>query len=394
MLLLMMNFQQKYSKSKIYICTVLCIGFLWSSGVFADSYINKLDGLIGPINNITKGEWTEKWLFTTLVSGFCNSMTQGDPMIYGTGGRELRYNAKNSLFMYRLCMDSNDQINIARWSGLSEEEDKSYVKFIKTDKTSINVLKNQLPSSFTQTSRYIETLFDTIAESYTSVYQATIYGKKWDDKITKETLIDEFSKQYFKGKEYISICAKDKKYKYPQSCKKITKYLEDASNSLKSSNNILNVDLLYQDRKKLEKKWCDINKVEYSTITCGLYGNDITNFVNLMYNELFFYTSFVQYYTYILETQPQFKTNAGQNELDKSKARESEIWLIRQNLSDSRKAVKTSIRLIKELQMTFPMHIGLLMYTEAINTFVQKFNETLIPIYTLWDIFRNVQDTK
>jgi hypothetical protein len=68
--------------------------------------------------------------------------------------------------------------------------------------------------------------------------------------------------------------------------------------------------------------------------------------------------------------------------------------LMRQNLSDSRKAVKTSIRLLKELQMTFPMHIGLLMYTEAINTFVQSFNKTLIPIYTLWDIFRNVQDTK
>ena len=394
MLLLMMNFQQKYSKSKIYICTVLCIGFLWSSVGFAESYIEKLDKLIAPINSITKNEWTDKELFTKLVTTFCNSMTSGDPMIYGDTGYELKYNAKNSLFMYRLCMDTDDKINIARWSGLSDQEDKSYIRFIKTDKASINILKSQLPSSFTKTSSYVETLFDTIAESYTSVYQATIYGKKWDEKLSKDTLIDEFSKQYFKGKEYISICAKDKEYKYPQTCKKMTKYLEDVSNSLKSSYNILDVDLLYQDRKKLEKKWCDINQDDYNTITCWLYGNDITKFVNLMYNELFFYTSFTQYYTYILETQPQFKTNAGQNETDKSKARESEIWLMRQNLSDSRKATKTSIRLIKELQMTFPMHIGLLMYTEAINTFVQKFNETLIPIYTLWDIFRNVQDTK
>ncbi len=394
MLLLMMNLSKTYKIIKIYVFTVLCIGFLWSSTAFADKYVDKLNGLIGTINDITKGEWTDKALFTRLVTDFCNSMTSEKPMIYGTGGRELTYNAKNSLFMYRLCMDTNDAINIARWSGLSDQEDKSYVKFIKTDKTSINVLKSQLPSSFTRTSNYIETLFDTIAASYTSVYQATVYGKKWDEKITKETLIDEFSKQYLSGKNYISICAKDKGYKYPQTCKKMTSYLQDASNSLKSSDNILNVSLLYEDRKKLEKKWCDINKDEYNTITCGLYGNDITKFVNLMYNELFFYTSFVQFYTYILETQPQFKTSAGQNQLDKTKARESEIWLIRQNLSDSRKAVKTSIRLIKELQMTFPMHIGLLMYTEAINIFVQKFNETLIPIYTLWDIFRNVQDTK
>jgi len=394
MLLLMMNFKKIYRTIKIHIFTVLCIWFLWSSMVFAESYIDKLDGLIGTINSITKQEWTDKELFTKLVSDFCDKMTSGNPMIYGKIWYELRYNAKNSLFMYRLCMDTNDQTNIARWSGLSDQEDKSYVKFIKTDKASINVLKNQLPSSFTKTSNYIETLFDTIAASYTSVYQASVYWKKWDEKITKETLIDEFSKQYLSGQNYISICAKDKKYQYPQTCKKMTSYLQDASNSLKSSDNILNVSLLYQDRKKLEKKGCDINKDDYSTITCGLYGNDITKFVNLMYNELFFYTSFTQYYTYILETQPQFKTSAGQNQLDKTKARESEIWLIRQNVSDSRKAVKTSIRLIKELQMTFPMHIWLLMYTEAINTFVQKFNETLIPIYTLWDIFRNVQDTK
>lgn len=394
MLLLMMNFQKKYNRSKISICTLLCIGFLWSSVGFADSYIDKLDGLIGTINSITKKEWTDKELFTELVTNFCNTMTSGKPMIYGTEGRDLTYNARNSLFMYRLCMDTNDKITIARWWWLSEQEDKSYMRFIKADKANINVLKSQLPSSFTKTSAYVGTLFDTIAESYTSVYQATLYGKKWDEKLTKETLIDEFSKQYLSGKNYISICAKDKGYKYPQTCKKMTSYLQDASNSLKSSNNILNVNLLYQDRKNIEKKWCDISKDNYSTITCGLYGNDITKFVNLMYNELFFYTSFTQYYTYILETQPQFKTNAGQNELDKAKARESEIWLIRQNLSDSRKAVKTSIRLIKELQMTFPMHIGLLMYTEAINTFVQKFNQTLIPIYTLWDIFRNVQDTK
>ena len=387
MLLLMMKKTKTYRIIKTSIYTLLCIGFLWWSKTFAENYIDKLNGLIPSINKIIENKDTEKTLFTDLINSFCNSMVSWDPMMYSG----VSYNAKNSMFMYRLCTDNVGNPDILRGPGLSEKEESSYINFIKTQDANIDVLKNQLPSTFYKTSSYIETLFDTIAQSYTSIYQASIYGKKGDDKLTKETLIDEFSKQYLSGQTYISICAKDKNYKYPQTCKKMTSYLEDATNTLKSSTNIFNTKLLYEDQKKAN---CMVEKDNYNTITCGLYGGDITKFVNLMYNELFFYTSFVQYYTYILETQPQFKVDTSKSQIEQKQAKQNEAWLMRQNLSDSRKAVKTSIRLLKELQMTFPMHIGLLMYTEAINTFVQSFNKTLIPIYTLWDIFRNVQDTK
>jgi hypothetical protein len=231
------------------------------------------------------------------------------------------YNAKNSMFMYRLCTDNVGNPDILRGPGLSEKEESSYINFIKTQDANIDVLKNQLPSTFYKTSSYIETLFDTIAQSYTSIYQASIYGKKGDDKLTKETLIDEFSKQYLSGQTYISICAKDKNYKYPQTCKKMTSYLEDATNTLKSSTNIFNTKLLYEDQKKAN---CMVEKDNYNTITCGLYGGDITKFVNLMYNELFFYTSFVQYYTYILETQPQFKVDTSKSQIEQKQAKQNE----------------------------------------------------------------------
>lgn len=239
----------------------------------------------------------------------------------------------------------------------------------------------------------MEMLFNTIIESYTSIYQASIYGRKWDTTTDIKKAIEEFSSNYFKygtNGKYISICALDKKdYKYPKTCKKLTSYIKDATNTLKSSSNILNTKKLYEDFWKITKY--DPNK---DTITYGLYSNDMNKFINLVYNELFFYTSFAQYYMYILDTQTKFKTNPNLNEIEEIAAKKAEIWLIQQNISDSRQAIGTSVRLLKELQMTFPMHIGMLMYTEAINTFVQNFNKTLIPIYTLWDLFRNVQDTE
>jgi len=391
MLLLMMNQRQKQRIIKISIYTLLCISFLWWSKVFAEDYVDKLNGLIAPINDLIEYKDTDRSLFTEVIDAFCNNMTAGKPMLYGSSWGKLAYNAKNSLFMYRLCNDGDKDLSISRGFGLSDKKETSYVNFLDTNNGSTDVLKNQLPSPFTSTNLYIENLFDTIVQSYTSIYQAGIYGKKWDSTTPKEKLIDNFSKTYFTGSNYISICAKDKTYKYPQTCKKLTSYLDDATNSLNSSENILNPGTIYKDK---EKAICDINNETYNTISCGLYDDDMTKFVNLVYNELFFYTSFVQYYTYILETQPQFRANANLNTIEQTQTKENEVWLMRENLSDSRKAVTTSIRFLKELQMTFPMHIGLLMYTEAINTFVQSFNQTLVPIYTLWDIFRNVQDTK
>jgi len=224
--------------------------------------------------------------------------------------------------MYRLCNDGDKDLSISRGFGLSDKKETSYVNFLDTNNGSTDVLKNQLPSPFTSTNLYIENLFDTIVQSYTSIYQAGIYGKKGDSTTPKEKLIDNFSKTYFTGSNYISICAKDKTYKYPQTCKKLTSYLDDATNSLNSSENILNPGTIYKDK---EKAICDINNETYNTISCGLYDDDMTKFVNLVYNELFFYTSFVQYYTYILETQPQFRANANLNTIEQTQTKENEV---------------------------------------------------------------------
>ena len=397
MLLLMTQKTILYSTIKTSIYISLCIGFFGLSQSFAQTYTERLDGLLGSIDDFKDFNQPEKILFTNAIDKFCEAMTQWEPMWVNN----LTYNAKNSLFMYRLCTDNNPNISIERWPWLTDAAETSYVQFEDDkDGNKIDVLKNQLPNVYQKTEEYIQTLFDTIAESYTTIYQASIYGKKWDDSQTNSKLIEEFSQMYLSDAgnpspmKYISLCATDQKYSYPKTCDKLTNYLKNANNSLNSSSNILNTTTLYNDRSTSKNTNCDPNNPDYNTISCGLYENDMTKFVNLVYNELFFYTSFVQYYVYILNTQDRFKANNQDDDIENNRQREDRISLMTENLSNSREATKIGIKLLKELQMTFPIHIWLLMYTEAINTFVQNFNKTLIPIYTLWDIFRNVQDTK
>lgn len=386
MLRLMKNLFNKKQTKKWILYILCCVWFLCWSNSFAEEYTDKLNALMSPINDIIEYEKPDKELFNQVIKTFCLEMTKWDSMEYD----DFVYNAKNSLFMYRLCNDGTDKLQITRGPWLSDKASKSYVKFQQLNNwEEIDILKNQLPWIYKKTPDYMQNLFDTIIESYVTIYQASIYGKKWDDSIDIKKSIEQFSNDYFKyGKnKYISICSLDNKdYKYPKTCKKITSYIKDATNTLKSSTNILNTKTLYADFWKITKY-----DSKQDTITYGLYSNDMNKFINLIYNELFFYTSFAQYYMYILETQSKFKANPSLSEIEETGAKRAEIGLIQQNISDSKQAIGTSIRLLKELQMTFPMHIWMLMYTEAINNLVQNFNKTLIPIYTLWDTFRNVQ---
>ncbi len=115
-------------------------------------------------------------------------------------------------------------------------------------------------------------------------------------------------------------------------------------------------------------------------------------FISLVYNELMYYSLFIEYYSYLLQSKSEFKNWDVKNFSDKvvnNKNRVSEMY---NNIDASRKAIQTSIQILKEAQYTFPIHIWFLMYSEDIYKFVWNMNKTLTPIYTLQDIFKNVQD--
>lgn len=113
--------------------------------------------------------------------------------------------------------------------------------------------------------------------------------------------------------------------------------------------------------------------------------------MNLSYNELFFYTAFAEYYKFALSVQPNFQNKSNGSISKKIAYQQERLDKITSNLQHSKDAIKLTTRMLKETQMTFPLHIGFLMYAEGINNFSTQFTKVLTPVYTLYDLFRNVQ---
>ncbi len=297
------------------------------------------------------------------------------------------FKANESMFLYYVCNENPELVKgLFKFEWFSNNKERSYIKFKDdVDGNPVNQLTKWLPDFYQETEDFIQKLFDTIIWSYVSIYQANIYWYINDP--NKSEFTQHFSKQYFKywdwDNDYIDICATDKKYSYPSTCKKLKEYFYAARNLITSNaDNILNDENIFKEYDKWEK----------NTITSWLYWGNISKFIDLVYNELMYYSLFIEYYSYLLQSKSEFKNWDVKNFSDKvvnNKNRVSEMY---NNIDGSRKAIQTSIQILKETQYTFPIHIWFLMYSEDIYKFVWNMNKTLTPIYTLQDIFKNVQD--
>ncbi len=390
MLLLMKKIRLLSSKHIFIIIYLLLIGIFSIGSIHAKE--PELWKLIDPINDVIRSGNTEKSVFKSAIKTFCQTVSN-QWEIFSISG-DIVYNANKSLFMYTMCSDTqiqaeNTYFNKSEW--FTEDKNTSYIHiYIDTDGNLRNNFRENLPDIYSNTENYIKEVFDTIIESYTSIYQAGIYW--YAPNKDNEELINKFSEKYFpyitSTPKHLKICGNDQEYRYNKTCKKFKEYINEARQTYKNSNNILNTDLIYANSSK---KACQQKDKWYDMIACSLYSGDLSDFINLVYNELFFYNLFTEYYKIILEIQPNFKTRDEADIFKKTAKQAKRIEDIEYDIAESREAIKITIRLLKEIQMTFPLHIGFLLYTEDINTFATAFNKLLPPIYTIYDLFRNVQ---
>lgn len=361
--------------------------FLWISFTSA---LDTTTLITSSINTLEEKE-TDRNKFNKIIEYFCDEI-KWYQMTYW----EVTYKSNQSLFVYTLCKDK-ETIDFSKNPGLSEEKNTSYIQ-IKTDDNGneSNTLDKHLPWLYYNTEKYIQTLFDTIIGSYTSIKQSYIYWYANSSDLSIEEMIHKnFMQEYFQqtNGNYIEICATDKEYQYTKTCKKLKDYFYGARNLINSnSENYLNDENIYKAFRSNEKL-CE-NNDKKDIIACGLYGYDIKSFINTVYNEFLFYSLFVEYYSYLLESNLDFK-NIDNTPFDEKIANnKNRVQTMVDNLATSRDAIQTTIKSLKELQYTFPIHIGFLMYTEDIYKFTSALNKTLTPIYTLHDILRNVQKTE
>ena len=90
----------------------------------------------------------------------------------------------------------------------------------------------------------------------------------------------------------------------------------------------------------------------------------MVSFVNLLYNELFYYRLFMGYYMTMLQTYPDLLTNNTRNTSYAAifkKFSSQYTW--------SQSALSLSLRMMRDNYMAFPFHVGLSMYEEDLDGF-------------------------
>lgn len=308
---------------------------------------------------------SDKESFEAVINSFCKAMFSLEEA-----------KPSESIFLYYICNHVKQTDNFEEW--IKENPSTSYIKFTKdNDGNEVNRLTKWLPDFYEKTEDYIKNIFDKIIWSYITIYQAAIF---WHVNEKEKTNFTEyFSEKYFTYWDgFINICATDKDYKYPKTCKKLKDYIHWARNLVNSNENILNDENIYKNKKSdIIKSW--------------LYWWNMEKFIDLVYNELIFYSLFVDYYSYLLQTKSYFKNWNEQNFDIKINKNQERVIKLYNDIDASNKAIEISIKILKEIQYSFPIHIWFLMYSEDIYTFNWNFIKILKPLDILQHTFRNVQ---
>ena len=234
-------------------------------------------------------------------------------------------------------------------------------------------------------------IFNVIENDFFNIRQARFFGiSGLSEEFSAEEAANAFSLSVFNGlsiQEWLDkwICSPDTVY-YKSTCKTLKNYMVDARNLL-TNTKVIDIEKLQELSETAD---CE-NYPDENILYCGLlWTNSEYKFLNVVYNEYFWYRLFLSYYMFYLE-----KTNILYDEDSKFKNNKEDnmekVSLIEDQLSKSKQAITLSFRSLTEMTYSFPTHIGFLMYQEDAKYFLENASKLYTPIRTLYDKLRNVQ---
>lgn len=335
----------------------------------------------------TKAEKMNKYV---LVKNFCEEIVKQDRF-------DWKFEPKKSLFLQVLCEKTwiNDWWKFESKIKLKEKWVKFYEKlkedsakgsrlwirswifgkcriqnWVNTDDESLNNVDFACVTS---------DIFDKLANDFINI--ATYFAYWGFD--TPENMV-LFEKDFYIWK----ICPKS--YIYDEgsnsdTCKhsKTYKYYKNLVSGL--NGGLKGLSLIETDKSKIYKDFSPEKETKQAT----MYLMTAKDYV---YNELYFYSIFIWYYTAMIETNT-WKFQLKATDIRKSnKDTQSESINAKDNITLARNSVKKSFTVIKDIYRTFPIHLWYMALYEDIG----KLRESFAKLYTPLDQFRyklkNVQD--
>lgn len=269
----------------------------------------------------------------------------------------------------------------------------------------------QLCDFSTRTTKMYRTLMNEIV----TMRQATVYWYRFLDLIADpvkqeqqiQQAVKEFSHKYFttwedgtktcNSPEMHYLSTEDtwawewnrKHCVHPKTNKIVADGIRDNARMLESLN--------YLKSEEFFKKECDIQAKKAELYTCAMSNfwdkpleSDTRSFHNVLLNELMRYNLFTTYYLNNLTTNNNFAP-ASVSIVSSLNSVRDEVAVLTYEQQLSTKAVETTMRILDNIQTTYPMHIGMQAYLEDIKWYRKQLGKIHTPMHQLYYLLRNVQ---
>ena len=282
-------------------------------------------------------------------------------------------------------------------------------------------------------SNRVTTLYQTIMNEYVTMRQAAIYWYRYFDPEAQspeqeqqlDEAVREFAHKYFMQWEDGDISCNDnaihylnagevtvvsqdwtvsssvwdtqqtkvewnKKHCYhPKTSKRVRDTIKDQANLIDS--------LEYLQPKKFFELPCDKDKKLLTPHRCAMstyenlpWNTDMQSFHNMMLNELMWYNLFITYYLNHITSNNSLSTNIGIVSALNQARNEVSILSYEQQLTA--KAIETTVRMLNNVQSTYPIHIGLQAYLEDVVLYRKQLAKVYTPMHQLSYLLRNAQE--
>lgn len=330
-----------------------------------------------------------------ILQNFCTVMSKigadsGIPT-YADTDTKIYYNPKQSVFIHIVC---------GPYGFISQFEEpnqnpKTY--FYKDDWITLGIYWTTqddiaCKSSFAMTDCDIPQVFTSILHRILNdmfdIKQSQLYGwlTQADD---PKTRFNDFTANYF---VWLELCP-DKKCNYPKTENRLLAYFKKAKWLIKKLD-IINLDHI---NDQIKSRYFDCTypfKPTYNLVVCWFWSEksaSLEQFISMVENEIFFYRLFMAHYMWWIQAERRL-LNETDSWLNRAAEKAAEIIAkTQQQIAWTQDAVDMSMRSLREMTATFPIHIGLLIYYEDLYRLRKELVKIVTPLYTLSEKLRNVQ---
>lgn len=330
----------------------------------------------------------------SMVKHFCSTILAMPPVLdYGPSTSAYLFDPKQSMFLYVLC----DDLKVTG-SALADDTKYDFIKRRTWEQYGITTQDKYETEwlcapgwglQFCNIPQQFFGVYNDIMSTYIDMFQAQIYGANLQWNSAKDRA-QAFVKKYL---VWLDICP-DGNCVYPTTEKRLEKYVKNGQN-LRSSVSVI-------DTKKLAantafgdlKKVCSSVGTGYAVLPCAFADVQSTPykaFLNLIMQEHFFFRLFLTYYDYVIETDRTILPNNYKEASALNGKRLAVSQSVQNYISWSKQALWMSLSMLHELRVTFPLHIGLLVYYEDLFRLRKELIKAVTPLYTLYDKLKNVQ---